>query len=124
MRVRRINFDACWVMRMDKDRQFQQDLKQTLERRTLDVKTRRDLKAARIAVLDYKPGQSIPTWMPAAALSCLLLVIVGAFLYRGIEGVELLQINAEELAIITNEDELELLEELEFYVWFDQEENA
>jgi hypothetical protein len=31
---------------------------------------------------------------------------------------------AEELAVIASDDELELLEELEFYIWFDADKNV
>ncbi len=55
------------------------------------------------------------------ALAGIALVVVGAFLYRGVTDVALPGVESDELAIMTSEDELELFEDLEFYVWFDQD---
>lgn len=109
---------------MDKKQQFQQDMKNELDRQTLDADTRRALQAARISALDNETQRSTRRWIPATALSSLALVILGTFIYRGINDIELPQISADDLAVITSEDELELFEDLEFYVWFDQDKNV
>lgn len=109
---------------MDKDKQFQNKVKKTLEQQTLSAETRDALQAARLSALDHGSRKPLQGWIPAAALACIALVVVGAFLYRGVSDVELPQLESDELAIITSEDELELFEELEFYVWFDQDKNV
>lgn len=109
---------------MDKDKQFQQDIKQTFEGQELDPGTRKALKTARMAALDQAPRGAIPRWIPATAFSCLLLVMVGFLVSRSDNPVELPRMTTEELAVIASEDELELFEELEFYLWFDEEKNV
>jgi len=106
---------------MDKDSKFQNDVKATLEQQTLSAETRDALHAARLAALDHGSRKPLPGWIPATALASIAVVVIGVFLYRGISDVELPQVAADELAILASEDELELLEELEFYVWFDED---
>lgn len=109
---------------MDKDKQFKKDIKQTFDRQELDPGTRKALKSARMTALQQAPGAAIPRWIPATAFSCLLLVMVGYLVIRSDNPVELPQMTTEELAVIASEDELELFEELEFYLWFEEEENV
>jgi hypothetical protein len=109
---------------MDKDKQFQKDIKRTFDRQDLDPGTRKALKAARMTALEQAPRAAIPRWIPATAFSCLLLVLVGFLVSRGFNPLELPPMTAEELAVIASEDELELFEELEFYLWFDEEKNV
>ncbi|MDH3636476.1 MAG: hypothetical protein OES20_17405 [Gammaproteobacteria bacterium] len=106
---------------MDKDTKLQNDIKNTFDQQTLSAETRDALHAARLAALDHGSRKPLPGWIPATALASIALVVIGAFLYRGINEFELPQVAADELAILTSEDELELLEELEFYVWFDED---
>lgn len=106
---------------MDRDKQIQNKVKKTLEQQTLSAETRDALHAARLSVLDHGSRKPLQGWIPATALACIALVVIGAFLYRGVTDVELPQLESDELAIITSEDELELFEELEFYVWFDRD---
>lgn len=106
---------------MDKDKQFQQDIRKKLEQQTLSAQTRDALRAARMSAMDHGTSRPFRGWLPATAMAAIALVVVGAFLYQGVTDVELPQLETDELAIITSEDELELFEELEFYVWFDQD---
>lgn len=106
---------------MDKDTKIQQGVKQTLDRQTLSAETRDALHAARMSALDHGSRRQLPGWIPATALAGITLVVVGSFLYRGPNDLELPQVAADELEILAGEDELELLEELEFYVWFDED---
>jgi hypothetical protein len=108
-------------MKMDKDRQFQNKVKKTLEQQTLNDGTRNALHKARLSALDHGTRRPFSGWLPATALAGILLVVVGAFLYRGVTDVALPGVESDELAIMTSEDDLELFEELEFYVWFDQD---
>ena len=106
---------------MDKDKQFQNKVKKTLEQQTLGDETRNALHKARLSALEDGTRRSFSGWLPATALAGIALVVVGAVLYRGVTEVTLPGVDTDELAIITSEDDLELFEELEFYVWFDQD---
>ena len=106
---------------MDKETKFQNDVRNTLEQQTLSAETRDALHAARLAALDHGSHKPLPGWIPATALASIAVVVIGVFLYRGINDVELPRVAADELAILASEDELELFEELEFYVWFDED---
>jgi hypothetical protein len=109
---------------MDKDRQFQQEIKNTLDRHSLDDATRNALRSARREALDGQARGGIPRWIAATSFACLLLIMVGFLLNRSHDPSELPQMTAEELAVIASDDELELLEELEFYIWFDADKNV
>ncbi len=105
---------------MSNDERFERRLRKILNRQTVDRPTRDALQTARLAALDGRRLAGSRRWIPAAALAALLLV-VGVWLYphlgdEGLPGVEV-----DDLVVITDEDELELYEELEFYVWFEQE---
>ena len=109
---------------MDRDQQLQTEIKQAFDRQTLDPGTRQALKTARMTALEQEPRPAIPRWIPATAFSCLLLVMIGFLVSRSDNPTELPQMTAEELAVIASEDELELFEELEFYIWYDEEKNV
>lgn len=109
---------------MSKDRQFQQQIRQTLDRQTVDTETRDSLRSARMNALDRESHGVISGWIPATAVAGLLVVLVGFLVTRDEGPAALPQMTAEELAVIASEDELELLEELEFYIWFDKDKNV
>jgi hypothetical protein len=109
---------------MDKDRQLQNDIKQAFDRQALDPGTSKALKTARMAALEQETRGAIPRWIPATALSCLLVIMIGILVSRSDNPAELPQMTADELAVIASEDELELFEELEFYIWYDEEKNV
>ncbi|MDH3759460.1 MAG: hypothetical protein OEU50_00675 [Gammaproteobacteria bacterium] len=90
----------------------------------MDDSTRNALRSARMQALDGPARSRIPRWIPATSFACLLLIMVGFLLNRSEDPSELPQMTAEELALIASEDELELLEELEFYIWFDEDKNV
>ncbi len=109
---------------MDKDQQLQKEFKQAFDRQTLDPDTSKALKTARMAALEQETRGAIPRWVPATAFSCLLVVLIGILVSRSDNPAELPQMTADELAVIASEDELELFEELEFYLWYDEEKNV
>ena len=109
---------------MDKDQQLQKDIKQAFDRQTLEPGTSKALKTARLAALEPETRSAIPRWIPATAFSCLLVVVIGILVSRSDNPAEMPQMTADELAVIASEDELELLEELEFYIWYDEEKNV
>ena len=111
---------------MSNDEKFARRLGKILDRQTVDRSTRDALQAARRDALDgRRPAGSrrfIPATAYAATCAAALLLVVGFWLYpqlgdNGLPGVEV-----DDLVVITDEDELELYEELEFYVWLEQEE--
>ena len=106
---------------MNKDQEFQQSLKKTLDRQTVDSETRETLRAARARVLGESTTTRGSRWIPATVGACLALAIVALVLYRGVDDNQLPQMAADDLTVIAGEDELELFEELEFYLWFDEE---
>lgn len=109
---------------MDKQRQFQQDIKKTLDRQGLDSATRDALRAARMDALNPQPRDRIARWIPATGFACLLLIMIGFLVNSSEDPSALPQMSAEELALIASEDEFELLEEFEFYIWFDKDKNV
>ncbi|MBT8434992.1 MAG: hypothetical protein KJN95_10025 [Gammaproteobacteria bacterium] len=106
---------------MDNDEQFQNRIKKTLEQQALGDDTRIALHKARLSALEHGRRRPFSGWLPATALAGIALLAVGTLLYRGVTEVTFPGVDTEELAIITSEDDFELFEELEFYVWFDQD---
>lgn len=109
---------------MNKDRQIQQDIKQAFDRQDLDTETSKALRAAREHALEQQPAARVPGWLPSTAVACLLLVAVAFLALKTDDSSELPQISADEIAVITSEDELELFEELEFYIWLEGNEKT
>ena len=109
---------------MNKDDELGQRIKTTLDRQQVDDATRNELRRARLAALDAADAPRRRAWMPATAVASLVLVVAAAFLFRGVEDVTLPQAAAEDLAVIASEDEFELLEEFEFYIWLEQQDQV
>lgn len=109
---------------MNKDRQIQQDVKKAFDRHQLDADTGNALRRARERALDQEPAAWNRAWLPSAALASLVLVVVAFVASRTHDSNELPQMSADEIAVITSEDELELFEELEFYIWLEGDEKT
>ena len=109
---------------MNQDQQLQQRVKQSLDQQQIDDDTRIALGRARNRALESADPSGIPRWLPAGALAGLVLVVAGYLLTSAPPDDALPQLSADELAVIASEDELELLEEYEFYLWFDADEQA
>ncbi|MDH3449677.1 MAG: hypothetical protein OEO18_16145 [Gammaproteobacteria bacterium] len=109
---------------MDKDQKLQQAVKKTLDRQITDPETRNALRTARLAALANEDRGGIPRWVSATAFASLAMVAIAVLIGRGINDVEMPQLPDDDLVVITSDDELELFEELEFYVWFDQDKNV
>ena len=107
---------------MDDDRQFQQSLKSTLDRQVVDDETRQALQMARETALDVATPRRRAPWLPLTAGACCLVVALGILLiYQRGHDHQLPQTTGDDLAIIISEDELDFYDELEFYLWFDEE---
>ena len=74
--------------------------------------------------LDRGSSRTVPRWLAATAAVYLVLVVGGSLVKRNGEMPGLPQMTADEIAVITGEDELELNEELEFYIWLEREDKA
>ena len=99
-------------------------VKQAFENQQLDQKTREDLRRARQHALDTAARKAVPRWLPAAAVAGLVLAVSAVLLTLPRGDAELPPMTADEIAVMTSDDELELFEELEFYIWLDDEENV
>jgi len=89
-----------------------------------DVANRlRTVRQDAVAAVD-KPGRTAGFWVPAGLATSAAAVLVTIALLpgpeQGIDGIESLPVNlaADELAVI---NELEVLEDLEFLVWMEEE---
>jgi hypothetical protein len=109
---------------MDKDLKTVQQVKSILDRQALDQPTQRLLQSARHAALESNGRKFYLRWAPAMAVTSLLIAVFTVTLVQNANETALPAEAIEDLLVITSEDELELFEELEFYVWFDQDENA
>ena len=102
-------------------------LGEILDRQVVDDDARAALRRVRDAALDAgaRPRRRRTHWVPAAAVAALLLVGIGvALLYPELEQSPMPAGTFDDLVVIDSEDELELLEELEFYVWLEQQEQG
>lgn len=109
---------------MNKNRQIQRRVKRAFDRQELDDAAGDALRAARERALDQVSKSSMPGWLPTGAVALFVLVAVGIMIFRANDSTQLPPMTADEIAVITSEEELELFEELEFYIWLEDEENA
>ena len=104
--------------------QWQQRVKQTLDRQSVDEPTRDALRAARTAALDGVHRPALPRWGRAAAFATLLLAVAAVIVFDNLQNSGFPRAEADDLAVIASDDDFELYEELEFYVWFDEDDSA
>ena len=109
---------------MNKDRELNQRVKDAFDRQSLDSDTREKLRQARAAALQQTSGSRTPRWLPATAVAGLVLVVAAILFNRVDQSIELPILAADEIAVVGSDDELEMYEELEFYIWLDGEEPA
>ena len=78
---------------------------------------------AALATLKHQPpAWSFRRWMPVTAASAAALLVVAAF-FAGIARQPLQDANlaADDMTLLLNGDNLDLIEEIEFYAWLDNE---
>ena len=109
---------------MSDDEKLIRRLRQTLDRQAVDDGVRSELQRARRAALEAAPRRARTSWWPAAVAAGLLIGAATALLYPQLAPEQVPDAAFEDLAVIDGEDELELLEELEFYVWLEQQEQG
>ena len=73
-------------------------------------------------ILRYRRGQRVVHAVLAS--SFLVLLLTGYFVFGIDDSSQMPPLAADEIAVMTSEDELELFEELEFYLWLEDEENV
>ena len=106
---------------MNSDDELKTRVKNRLDSQPVDAGTRDALRAARHTALDSARAAGPRTWIPATAVGLAIVLVASALLLRGIDDGQLPAMAADDLAVIASEDELELFEELEFYAWYEQE---
>lgn len=111
-------------MKMNKDEQMQNKIRQTLDRQSVDANTRAALQAARQDALDGEIRHPAIRWAPATALAALVLTLSGLVVLDLVRDDGFPEADADDLAVIASEDEFELYEELEFFAWFDEDQQV
>ena len=106
---------------MSDDRRFARRIGRKLEQQAIDAPTRAALRAARRRALDGGAAPARTGWVPAAALAILVLAVTAVLLPRDPAPGALPDLADDELAVIAADEALELLEEWEFYAWFDEQ---
>ena len=112
---------------MSSDEDLNRKLGEVLDRQVVDEDARDALRRARGRALaaGVRRQGGRPRWIPAAAVAVLVLVAVGVgLLYPRLGEQPMPASTFDDLVVIDSEDELELLEELEFYVWLEQQEQS
>ena len=109
---------------MSEDSSFEARIRAILNRHGVDATTREELRSARRAALEPAPAPKPRGWIPAAAAAGIFLALGALFVYRSIDPPAVPGDAIEDLVVIGGEAELELLEDLEFYLWLEQEEKV
>lgn len=109
---------------MTEQDQWQDRVRQTLDRQEVDEPTRLALGAARNAALDGAHRSALPRWGRAAAFATLLLAVAAVIVFDQLQHSGFPRAEVDDLAVIASDDDFELYEELEFYIWFDEDDNA
>lgn len=103
----------------NKDARISADAKQAFDQSVdgLDAATLSRLNRARQAALDElaQPNRRWQQWMPASGLAAVVLLAVFAF--RGPADLDPVNTPATDLEILLSEENIEMLEDLEFYSW-------
>jgi anti-sigma-K factor RskA len=100
-----------------------QKIKHTLDQQTLDTDTTRQLAQARQKALQ----QSQPFWrmsyaVPAMVMASLMAIVVMINQQLPDQSPSFAADSIDTFEILSSKDELEMYENLEFYVWLDEQE--
>ena len=106
----------------DKD-SIGQRVKTVLDSHHIGEDARNALKRARIEALDGRKKPLPVFWKPLAFAS-LLLVLSAAIILGVIDEIEFPASDIEDFIVISSEDEFEFFEELEFYLWVEEEQKV
>ena len=129
-------------MALKNQKDFIKEIKEHLDQsiEDLDPKTLSKIRASRIKAMEHS-RKSMASWiLPAGSIAAAALVLfIAAGLFNGIENHksqitdinttvdnEFLEISPEELMLVemlSDDQELDLFENLEFYTWFAEDEN-
>ena len=87
----------------------------------IDELTLSRIRAARanaVSTADKKhaPGRG---WIPVGSFATVLFVVLAAFLFNQNKGDLPLSIEADDMEMLSSVDSLEILDDLEFYLWLD-----
>jgi len=112
-----------------KEDKFLEKVNNSLEQRvdTLDGETVSRLSRARHAALQqqYRPPHTVNNWvwLPASGIAVAVL-ISSLFLFRAEQMVDISGNDLDEIEIIASTDNIDLFEQLEFYLWLLEEESG
>ena len=110
---------------MSRDEDLQQRISETLDRQEVDGSTRDALRQSRKLALEASSDHRWSIRVPAFAIAAVVIAGIGvALLYPAIDEEQIPASAFDDLVVIDSEDELELFEELEFYVWLEQQEQG
>ena len=103
---------------MSDDKQFVDKVRQTLDQHAdaVDEVTAARLAAIRRNALDSRSRR--PHWLPAAAWSAVAASVLTVALFLN-QGTDLPGIDLDALELVAQSEDLELIEELDFYDWLD-----
>ncbi|NNE62742.1 MAG: hypothetical protein HKN34_01540 [Gammaproteobacteria bacterium] len=108
---------------MNDKESIEQRIKTVLDSQATSEDTRNALRRARAKALDAHETQPTVAWKPLAFAS-VFLVLGGLLVFSVNREADFPTAEIEDLAVINSEDELEFFEELEFYIWIDEEQKV
>lgn len=108
------------------DKKIKQHIKQILDSEKLDQETLQKLKKARIQALEPSPAafRFSRYSKPIAAFVSVCFIVIAMTLSFNSSNQSTSMSDIETLEIITSNEPLELYENLEFYLWMDEEANT
>lgn len=101
---------------------WQDQVKQTLDERArdLDGATLAALNRARQNALDEVRHAPSAKWLPAGLIAATAVLMLAAGLGLRAPGPDMETPAAPEVALLTSDESMEMLAELEFYLWLDE----
>jgi hypothetical protein len=98
------------------------NIKQTLDQQTLDADTRQKLAQARAQAL--QPAQ--PWWrlnylVPAMVMASVLAVVLLLNVQPGDQATDYRADSIESFELLSSSDDIEMYQDLDFYIWLEQE---
>lgn len=84
----------------------------------------RRLKAVALAERRERRLLSLPGWVTAGGVASLAILVVAVSLWIAPVGKQLPEHDLDELDLVTSGEQLELYEDLEFFLWLEERDNA
>ena len=101
---------------------FIQKIRQTLDQHAVDASTRQQLAEARQSVLEPRPAMWRMSYaIPAMAMASVITITLMITMQLSDPVTSIQPDSIETFEILTSRDDLELYENLDFYLWLDQQ---